>query len=401
MTTPSEPSAPGAPSELAAGGSLVQFEAAGAGVIDLAWGHPGDDLLPADELRGSVDAALRRYGPDALNYGASVGPRPLLEWLTEHIAAIDARAPDRGELLVTGGASQGLDLVCTVLTEPGDVCLVPSPTYHLALGILRDHPLEIVPLATDEDGLRPDVLADALAALHGTGRRARLLYDIPTFGNPTGATLSLERRRQIVGLAAEAGLVLVEDDVYRELHYGGPPPPSLWSLGEPGTVIRLGSFSKTLAPGLRLGWLTADKATVTRLADGGLLASGGGVNHLVALVVAEHARSGAYAANLARLRTALAARRDALVAGLQDHLPGASFVAPAGGYFVWVRLPGGLEAAALGPVAEGHGVAFIAGPAFGVDDHVDPATIRLAFSRYLPEELAEGARRLGAAVADA
>ncbi len=378
--------------------ALVQF-AAEAGVIDLAWGHPGPDLLPVDALRASIDGALRRYGADALNYGASVGPGPLLEWLVGHVAAIDARAPDEADLLVTAGASQGLDLVCTVLTKPGDVCLVPSPTYHLALGILRDHLLEVEPVATDEAGVLPDAVADALARLRREGRRARLMYVVPTFGNPTGTTLPVERRRALVELATEAGLLLVEDDVYRELAYGSPPPPSLWSLAPPGTVVRLGSFSKTLAPGLRLGWLTADGPTVERLADAGLLASGGGINHLVAVAVAEHARAGAYAANVERLRPALADRRDALVTGLREHLPGASFAVPEGGYFVWLRLPGGLDARALLPIAEREGTSYLPGAVFAVDGEGDRSAVRLAFSCYAPDELVEAARRLGAAVA--
>jgi 2-aminoadipate transaminase len=379
---------------------LVQF-AADAGVIDLAWGHPGSDLLPVEGLRASVGRALGRYGADALNYGASVGPGPLLEWLAGPIGAIDGRAPTTAELLVTGGASQGLDLVCTVLAEPGDVCLVPGPTYHLALGILRDHPIEVVPVATDDAGPRPDSVAATLIDLRRRGRRARLMYVVPTFGNPTGVTVPTERRRELADLAAEAGLILIEDDVYRELAYGPPPPPSLWSLAAPGSVVRLGSFSKTLAPGLRLGWLTADPATVERLADGGLLASGGGVNHFVALVVAEHARSGAYAANLERLRPALAARRDALVNGLRTHLPDASFSVPDGGYFVWARLPRGLDARTLLPIAERLGTSYLPGSVFAVDDEVDPAALRLAFSCYPPDELFEATRRLGAAVVEA
>ncbi|HSG85351.1 MAG TPA: PLP-dependent aminotransferase family protein [Candidatus Limnocylindrales bacterium] len=394
-----------APDPRAVGGapadpSLVQFSAA-AGVIDLAWGHPGSDLLPVDGLRAAADRALGRYGPDALNYGAPAGPGPLLEWLAGHVAAIDGRAPAESELLVTGGASQGLDLVATVLAEPGDVWLVPDPTYHLAVGIIRDHPVEVVAIETDDAGPRPEAIAGTLARLRREGRRARFMYLVPTFGNPTGITVPLERRRAILELAAEAGLLVVEDDVYRELGFGVPAPPSLWALAPAGTVIRLGSFSKTLAPGLRLGWLSADAPTVDRLADGGLLASGGGVNHYVALVVAEHTRSGAYVAGVERLRSALAARRDALVESLREHLPEATFAVPEGGYFVWLRLPGGLDARALAPAAARHAVAYLPGSVFAVDGGGDPATIRLAFSCYPPADLAEGARRLGAAVAEA
>jgi DNA-binding transcriptional MocR family regulator len=300
--------------------------------------------------------------------------------------------------MITGGVSQALDQICTLCTKPGDVVLVESPTYHLAIRILRDHPLELVPVPADDGGLRVDALAEAVARLRRAGRRPRLLYCVPTFHNPTGASLLAERRAALVQLAAAEQLLIVEDDVYRELSYDGAAPPSLWSLAPPGTVVRLGSFAKSLAPGVRLGWLTAGAATAGRIIGSGLLDSGGGINHLTALIVTEFCTSGRYDEQILRLRDAYRARRDALLEGLAEYLPpGCEWTRPHGGFFAWVRLPAGLDTSALLPRAEAAGVAYIPGARFHTGGGGANA-LRLAFSLYEPEELAQAARRLGEAI---
>ncbi len=377
------------------------------GVIDLSWGLPDPALMPVDAIREAAASALVRYGADALTYGWAAGPEPLIDWLCGHLGEVDGRAPRPAEVLVTGGVSHALDQVCTLLTRPGDAVLVESPTYHLAVRILRDHPLELVEAPADADGLVVESLAERIAALRASGRRARLLYLVPTFNNPTGATLPPARRRALVEVAAREGVTIVEDDVYRELAYDEPAPASLWSLAPPGTVVRLGSFSKTLAPGLRLGWLTADESTVRRFWEGGLLDSGGGINHFSALVAAEVARSGAYGRNVERLRGEYRARRDALVAALARHLPaGCRVTQPGGGFFLWVTLPeedgasaesGAVDSAALLPLVEAAGTSCVPGHAFFVG-RGGRSSMRLAFSLYGPDDLAEAARRLGEAL---
>jgi DNA-binding transcriptional MocR family regulator len=370
------------------------------GIIELGWGHPDSALLPAEGLRRATDSALARWGADALAYGPERGVGPLLEWLIERIGRAEGRAPAPDEIMITGGASHALDQICALVARPGDVALVESPTYHLAVRILRDHPLDLVPAPADERGLNVDALAATVAGLRRAGRPPRLLYTVPTFGNPTGVSLDPSRRRALVELAAAEGFLIVEDDVYRELSYDGPPPPSLWSLAPPGVVLRLGSFAKSLAPGLRLGWLTGGAALVGRFTGGGLLDSGGGLNHFAALVTAEFCRSGAFDDNLLRLRAAYRARRDALLTGLVAHLPqGCAWAAPAGGYFVWVRLPEAVDTAALLPRAEAAGVAYLPGARFHLDARGANA-LRLAFSLYGENELAEAARRLARAISD-
>jgi DNA-binding transcriptional MocR family regulator len=224
---------------------------------------------------------------------------------------------------------------------------------------------------------------------------------VPTFHNPTSTSLAAERRNALAELAAAEGLLIVEDDVYRELSYDGPAPPSLWSLAPAGAVVRLGSFAKSLAPGLRLGWLTAGAATTGRIIDSGLLDSGGGINHFTALIVTQFCASGRYDQQIARLRAAYRTRRDALLAGLSTYLPpGCEWTTPGGGFFVWVRLPEGLDTAELLPRAEAAGVAYIPGARFDTAGGSANA-LRLAFSLYEPEELLDAAARLGDVISEA
>lgn len=363
-------------------------------IIDFGVGQPDPALLPAADLQRAASRVFERYGPDALGYGAPAGPPPTIAFIRARLAQTDARVPASDEIVTTAGNSHGLELVMTMLARPGDAVLVESPTYHLALRIIRDHPVEVVGVASDDDGVRVDGVEAAVADLRRRGVAVRLLYTVPTFNNPSGRSLSSARRRALVDLAASEGLTIVEDDTYRELVYDGAVPPSLWSLGEPGTVIRLGSFSKSLAPGLRAGYLTADAATAARFVDSGLIDSGGGISHLGSLVVAEYAADGSYAANVEALRATFRERRDALAGALSDGLGGrADFDQPAGGYFIWLRLDDGVDPGELRRRADATGVDFVPGSVFHADGAPSTA-IRLAFSRYPADRLVEGAGRL-------
>src|SRR5438093_1017153 len=357
---------------------LVQFSAR-PDVIDLGWGHPDPDLLRVDELRRAAGEAARRWGPDLFAYGFAQGPAPLLTWLAGRLGEVDEKAPDPSAIVITAGASNALDLVITQLTQPGDVALVESPTYHIAVKLLRDHALEVVPIRRDADGPDLDALAATLDQLERAGRRPSLFYTIPTFHNPTGSVMPLDRRVELVRLAESRGLLLVEDDAYRELFYGEPPPPSLWSLAPPGSVVRVGSFSKTLAPGLRVGFLTAEPRMTARLSQSGLLDSGGGIAHVPGLTVAVLAESGFYARHVERLKSAYAARRDALLGALASRLPETvELQRPDGGFFVWLTLPAGRSASALLELAQRRGASFMPGNAFSLTDGLE-ANLRLSF----------------------
>jgi len=197
--------------------------------------------------------------------------------------------------------------------------------------------------------------------------------------------------------------VVVEDDAYRELSYDAPPPPSLWSLSRsPGAVVRLGTFAKSIAPGMRVGFLTADPATIARFAEGGMLDSGGGANHFAGLVVAEYMRSGDYARVVDELRAAFRERRDQMLRALAAEMPpGTTWTEPAGGYFVWIELPPGVDAERLLPLAEAGGTSLLPGPTFFPDRAAGSGSIRLAFSRYAPATLGEAVARLSAAMRSA
>jgi DNA-binding transcriptional MocR family regulator len=371
------------------------------GIIDLGWGHPDPALMPVEAVREATSAALTKYGPDALAYGAGQGPGPLIEWLRERIGRTEGRTPAPDELLITGGNSQALDQVCGLYARPGDTVLVEAPTYHLAVKILRDHPLRLVPVPLDEDGLQVDALAATIERLKGDGCRPRFLYTIPTYHNPTGACLGAERREALVALAVAEDFLIVEDDVYRELAYDGPPPSSLWSMAPVGRVLRLGSFAKSLAPGLRLGWATGDPTLIARMVQGGLLDSGGGINHFGAMAVAALCEAGAFDAQIARLRAAYREKRDALHGALTEYLPeGCAWARPGGGFFIWLRLPPDKRVDAVLAAAEAGGMAFAPGSRFAPADAASTSgdTLRLAFSYYSPERLREAARLLGAAL---
>lgn len=361
---------------------IVQFE--DRPLLDLGWGHPRADLLPGDGWARASARALEAYGWQALTYGHAAGPAPLIDWLCSRTADT---AP--GQVFVTAGASHGLALATEVLTRPGDVVLVDSPSYHLAFPILADRGVTLVRAPADEQGLLP-------LELPALGLDNPLLYLVPTFANPTGRSLPLDRRRALADLARRGHVTVIEDDTYRDLAYS-PAPPSLWSLAGGRGVVRLGSFAKTVAPGLRLGWLTGPPELVDRLCRLGYIHSGGGVNHTTAMTMAAFAAGGDYDRHLGRLRSEYADQRDALVEALAAAgLPAES---PAGGWFVWLRLP--VPAERLLPVAEEHGVSFVPGRRFWVDGAGGDDRARLSFSRLPPHDLAEAAHRLAAAISRA
>jgi DNA-binding transcriptional MocR family regulator len=370
------------------------------GVLDLSWGHPCPLLLPTESWRTAAQTALTTYGWQALAYGHEAGPGPLREWIASHLVDIDQRGGDPSEVFVTGGASHALALAAAVLAEPGDVVLVDSPTYYLAFRTLLDRGVELVPAATDADGPDPVAIDESIATYRRRGRRVPLLYMVPTFGNPTGRSLPDRRRRELVELAQRTGLTIVEDDTYRELGYDGATPPSLWSLTGGESVVRLGSFSKTVAPGLRLGWINATREFVGRVSRLGYVHSGGGVNHTMALAMATFGASGEYRNHVSTVRRGYAARRDALAEALRAATPSLEVPTPAGGWFLWLRLPPGVRAATLLPIAERHGMSFMEGDKFYAGAIAGHDHIRLSFSLLTPPELAEAAGRLSSAVRD-
>ena len=362
-------------------------------VIDFGAGHPGDALLPRALMQTA--AAHRLSQPDAslLQYGLEQGDGYFRHALAGFLSRRYAAPVEMDHLFVSSGASQALDLICTLYTQPGDVVFVEEPTYFLALRIFADHRLTVIPVATDAQGLDIDALEAALAR-----QRPALLYVIPTHQNPSGATLPLERRRRLVELSVRHNFLLVADEVYHLLSYAAAPPPPLASFAESGTVLGLGSFSKILAPGLRLGWVQAAPQHMARLFTSGLLDSGGGLNPFTSAlvrIVLEEGWEDVYLDGLhATYRQRIAALDAALQAEIGDTV---RYATPTGGYFFWLQLPEACDGEALLQRAAAHKVSFRPGVRFsgcgGLRNY-----IRLSFAFYEEAQLCEGVRRLRAAI---
>jgi len=370
----------------------TQSESA-ADFIDFGLGNPAPDLLPRTLMQKAAAYRLDQNDTTLLQYGAEQGDGYFRLALGDLLTRRYGFVVGMDDLFVTGGASLGLDLICTLYTQPGDVVFVEEPSYFLALRIFADHHLRVVSIATDAHGLDVDALAAALAH-----HKPVLLYTIPTYQNPSGATLSLERRQRLVALSQQHGFLVVADEVYHLLSYGAPPPPPLASFVDSGTVLSLGSFSKILAPGLRLGWVQAAPPHLHRLVQSGLLDSGGGLNPFTSglvRVVLEQGWQDEYLGRLKRTYTGrVAALRTALHAALGDR---ATFAEPTGGYFFWVRLPESLDAEALLTRAASHKVGFRPGVRFSSRGELRNY-VRLCFAFYDDDTLTEGADRLAQVV---
>lgn len=371
------------------------------GFIDLGVGHPASDLLPVD-LMG--EAARHRFAGgdrDFLQYGIEQGAPRLRQQLAALLAQKYRRngaslAVQADDLLITNGISQALEMVCTLYLQPGDTIVVEDPTYFLALRIFADHHVRVLSVPVDEEGLSVDALAELLAR-----ERPKLLYTIPTYQNPSGATLSTERRAALVALAERHDLLVIADEVYHLLGFGGVdvPPLAAWSDGP--HVISLGSFSKILAPGLRLGWVQAHASHLQRMAGSGLLDSGGGLNPFTGAMVQSALELGLVEPWIAKLCATYASRSAALASAVNATLGdmlAAPVLAPQGGYFLWFELPG-VDTAALLPYAAVHKVGYRAGVRFSANGGAD-SRLRLCHAYYGEGELVQGAERLAAAVHD-
>ena len=360
------------------------------GVIDLTWGHPDPSSFAVGAVAEAATAVLAAYGWQALTYGAPCGAASTREAVAAHLTGTDAGV-DAADVIITGGSSGGLDLLLTVLAVPGDVVLVEQPTYFLALRMFADHGLCVVGVRSDDIGPSVDGFASAAATARADGRTV-FLYLVPTFANPTGRCLPLERQRQLLEVARSYGVHVIDDDVYRDTTESAPP--SMWSVDR-DTVLRLGSFSKSLSPGLRVGFLTARPELIERIGGCGLLDSGGGVNHFASMVVGELMRSGRFDEIASAGQQRYAQRRAALAAALDPAL--FEFVVPGGGYFLWLALPIGRSSRQVVAAAREHGVLVSDGRNFFVDEP-ERGAVRVSFSMLDASLLGEGAARLNRAV---
>lgn len=364
--------------------------------IDFGIGQPSADLLPLDLLEQATRQWLARADAAELNYGARIGDAGFRIALGEFLRQAYAEPVDPDNLFLTAGASQALDLICTVLTRSGDTIFVEQPTYHLARGIFAHHGLKVIACPTDAEGLDVERLEEQLAA-----KRPALLYTIPTFHNPGGHTLSEARRQRLTSLSREYGFTIVADEVYHLLAYGVAPPATLASRSDAGNVISVGSFSKILAPGLRLGWLQCSAAMHARFAQCGVVQSGGSLNHMTSRIVAAALGLGLQHAHLTRLRNAYGRRLLAMDEALRLHVGArATWLLPDGGYFIWLQLRRIVDTASLLPAAHAAGVSFKPGAVFSTGSDLAHC-LRLSFAHYDEATIRAGIRRLGAVLSAA
>jgi 2-aminoadipate transaminase len=348
-------------------------------VISLARGVPAPECLPVAELADCARAAIERDGKTILSYGPGGGYAPLRGWLAERHGVEPSR------VLITNGSLQGFVLLAQRLA-PGRRVLVEEPTYDRPLKILRELGADVVAVAMDDEGLEPDALEAALR----DGEAPAFLYTIPTFQNPSGRTLSTERRRRVAELAAEHDLLVLEDDPYGLIRFEGEPRPSIYELSG-RSIAYTSSFSKTIGPGVRVGWFVLPDELARDLEEA---ATSTYITPVLLgqAAVYEFVSRGSFEPNLERVNALLKARRDAMLEALERHLPQTRWSRPEGGYFIWLELPEGTDASELLKRAEG--VTFVLGTDFGGA----PNTLRLAYSFVSPEEIGTGVERLAAAL---
>ena len=360
------------------------------GMIDFGVGQPDPALLPLAMLRNV--AAIRLEGNDApfLAYGAEQGNGYFRAALAAFLAEHYYIPVEADQLFVTAGASMGLDLLCTLFARPGDTIFVEEPSYFLALRVFADHHLEIVSLPMDENGLIIQAVEEKLSQHDPV-----FLYTVPTFHNPSSITLAADRRKQLVELSREYDFLIIADEVYHLLNFTAePPPPPMAKHIASDSVLSLGSFSKIMAPGLRLGWIQTGPRLLNRIIGCGLLESGGGLNPFTSALVCSAIEMGLQHDQLKTLITTYTERKIALSHALEKYFPGSvRFTEPDGGFFIWLVFPEGLDAGQLLAEARRNNVGYLPGVKFSSRRGLINCA-RLSFSYFDIPQLEEGARRL-------
>lgn len=357
---------------------------AGSEKISFARGAPSLDIIAVEELQAAAARALAEDPLGAFSYGTSAGYGPLREWIAERQGiGIDS-------VMTTNGSMQADDFLFRRLVEPGDVVVVEAPTYDRTLLSLRGLGAELVAIPLEADGIDVGALEVALKE----GAEPKLVHIIPNFHNPAGCTLSLEKRRRLIELADRHDFVLFEDDPYVELRFEGESLPTMLSLDESGSVVYASSFSKTVCPGIRVGYLAGPEDLIGEIRE---MATNTYISPSMTAqaIVAEFCRSGAIEGSIETVKGALRERCAATATALARELPDARFTAPQGGYFLWVELPEDADVAALATAAEERDVAIVKGTDFLLEG--GQHALRLAYSGVTPEQIGEGVGRLGEA----
>ena len=354
--------------------------------FDLNAGIPDAATLPARDLARAAKLALDRDPAGALTYGGALGYEPLRAWIAERQSSETGVELTAANVTLTSGSAHAIDNLAATFLGPGDVVITPAPTYPGAIRAFRARGARVWPVPQDSDGIDPGALAGALRRLEAAGSPAKLVYVVANYDNPSGSTLPWWRRTELAGLAREHGALIVEDDAYAGIDLDGPPPRPLFAAAGGHGILRVGTFSKTIATGLRVGWITAAPSIVRRLS---FMRFDNGASPFAQRTVYEYLASGRYEAHVAALRDLYRERRDVSASALSELCGGhLHFRRPAGGFFHWLRLSGGLRASAVVAAAAREGVAVTPG------SHYYPDPGALAAGAPLPGERAESELRL-------
>ena len=365
--------------------------------FDLNAGVPDRATLPADALAEAARRALDADPAGALTYGGTLGYEPLRAWIAAQQSAETGLPLDASHVTLTAGSAHAIDNIAATFMAPGDVVIVGAPTYPGAIRTFRARGARLIEVPQDDDGLQMVSLASALEHQRAIGAPAKLVYVIANYDNPSGSTLPLHRREELAQLAARYHTLVVEDDAYTGIDLDGPPPTSLFAVAGGRGILRVGTFSKTIATGLRVGWVVADPLIIERLA---FMRFDNGASPLMLRTVHEYLEAGTHEEHVGQLRALYRERRDASAQALVEHCePYVSFRKPSGGFFHWLHLRDGLDALAVTKAAAAHGVAITPGSGYyassGGRDRV-----RLVYSALPPQQLDEAISLLGRALGD-
>ena len=366
-------------------------------VISFAGGLPDIPSLPGEILVKAARWVVDNDAKEALEYNGTFGPRPLRQALAERSSRLEGIPVSMDQVMVVSGSAHGIGIMAETLLDPGDTVLVESPNFPGSMRTIRSFGAEQVAVPMDELGLRVDRLEEELQKLADAGKRAKFIYCIPTHQNPAGCTLPLDRRERMVELARQYNTLILEDDAYGELWFDNPPPPSLFALSGGDHAVKISSFSKVLATGLRLGWTMGPSALVSRMAA---VRFDMGSSSFLGRVVGQAIRSGDMDRHIENLRGIYKRKLDRMEDGLRRYCaPYCTWHRPEGGFFLWLELPAGIPSRDVQAAANEKGVIIGQGAQFFADGRATNH-VRLAFSYVPMEEIEEGCHRLGEAMAE-
>lgn len=363
-------------------------------VVSLAGGMPFVSALPQDLVVGAMDRVMRERGAVALQYGSGQGVPVLREQILD-VMALEGISASADDVVVTTGSQHALELFSKLFIDPGDVVLAEGPSYVTAMVIFGSYQAEVDHVPMDEHGLIPEALREHIARLKASGRRVKFLYTVPTFHNPAGVTLTWERRLEILEIARQNDILVLEDNPYGLLYFGDRAPDAMRSVEDEG-VVYLGTFSKTLAPGFRVGWALAPHAIREKL----ILANEAAVlspSSFSQLVISQYLNDADWKGQIDTFRGVYRERKETMLAALGEYLPELSWTNPNGGFYVWLTLPDRLDSKAMLPRAVKELVAYTPGTAFYADGG-GRQNIRLSFCYPTPESIRVGIRRLATVI---